>query len=134
MLQRPHILEMESVSSAAEMLELHAAHLRRVNARSAAIAFVVEQAAPADESVGELWKRMNHNRLVGVRWACRTLVAKPGMGHLVAEELEPVFLVAFDWGTYRVLTDVAQLTADDYEAWLGAYYRLMLLAREDSVA
>jgi AcrR family transcriptional regulator len=128
MLQRPHILEMESVPSAAEMLELHAAHLRRVNERSAAIAFVVEQAARAEPDVRALWQRMNHNRLVGVRWAARTLLAKPGMGQLTAEDVEQVLLVAFDWGTYRVLTEVAGLSADEYEAWLGNYYRGMLLA------
>jgi AcrR family transcriptional regulator len=132
MLQRPHILEMESVPTAAEMLDLHAAHLRRVNERSAAIAFVVEQAAPADTDVGALWERMNHNRLVGVRWAARTLLAKPGMGHLATEEVEPIFLVAFDWGTYRVLTEVGELTADEFEAWLRSYYRGMLLARADA--
>jgi AcrR family transcriptional regulator len=134
MLRRPYILEMESVASAAEMLDLHAAHLRRVNERSAAIAFVVEQAAPADTDVQALWTRMNHNRLVGVRWAASTLCAKPGMRHLTGEALEPVFLVAFDWGTYRVLTSVGGLTPDEYEAWLASYYRRMLLARADSCA
>jgi len=128
MLQRPHILEMESVRSAAEMLDLHAAHLRRVNERSAAIAFVVEQAAPAEPDVRALWRRMNHNRLVGVRWAARTLLAKPGMAQVAAEEIEPVFLIAFDWGTYRLLTEVAGLSADEYQAWLRSYYGKMLLA------
>jgi len=131
MLQRPHVHEMESAATAAEMLALHAAHLRRVNERSAAIAFAVEQAARADPAVGELWAQMNHNRLVGVRWAARTLLAKPGMGHLDAALTEPVFLVAFDWGTYRVLTEVGGLSADDYERWLGEYYRRMLLAQRD---
>jgi hypothetical protein len=51
------------------------------------------------------------------------------MGHLTAEEIEPVFLVAFDWATYRVLTAVAGLSAADYEEWLRSYYRRMLLAR-----
>jgi AcrR family transcriptional regulator len=128
MLQRPHILEMESVPSAAEMLDLHAAHLRRVNKRSAAIAFVVEQAAPGEPDVRALWRRMNHNRLVGVRWAARTLLAKPGIAQVAAEEIEPIFLIAFDWGTYRLLTEVAGLSADEYEAWLRSYYGKMLLA------
>jgi len=129
MLQRPHILEMEAVRGAGEMLDLHAAHLRRVNARSAAIAFVVEQAAGADDEVRALWRRMNDNRLVGVRWAARTLLQKPRTAHLRADEIEPVFLVAFDWGTYRVLTEVGGLSADEYEAWLRRYYRTMLLGR-----
>jgi AcrR family transcriptional regulator len=130
MLQRPHILAMESVATAAEMLDLHAAHLRRVNERSAQIAFVVEQAARADADMRDLWGQMNHNRLVGVGWAARTLLAKPGTDHLNAEEIEPAFLVAFDWGTYRVLTEVSGLTADGFEAWIRSYYRRMLLAAE----
>jgi AcrR family transcriptional regulator len=128
MLQRPHILEMESVPSAAEMLDLHAAHLRRINERSAAIAFVVEQAAPAEPDVPALWQRMNDNRRIGVRWAARTLLAKPGMGRVPAEEIESVFVIAFDWATYRVLAEVAGLSADEYEAWLASYYRQILLA------
>jgi AcrR family transcriptional regulator len=132
MLHRPHIQEMESAPSAAEMLELHAAHLRRVNERSAAIAFVVEQAAPADAQVQSLWQQMNYNRLVGVRWAAETLLAKPGMDHLAPEKLEPIFLVAFDWGTFRALTEVAGLTAGEYQAWLSSYYRKMLLAKPGS--
>lgn len=77
---------------------------------------------------------MNHNRLVGVRWAARTLLAKPDTRQVVAEDIEPIFLVAFDWGTYRVLTEVAGLTADEYEAWLASYYRRMLLAPTESSA
>ena len=71
---------------------------------------------------------MNHNRLVGVRWAARTLLAKPGMAQVAAEEIEPVFLIAFDWGTYRLLTEVAGLSADEYQAWLRSYYGKMLFA------
>jgi AcrR family transcriptional regulator len=129
MLRRPHILEMEEVADAATMLDRHAEHLRRVNERSARIAFVVEQAAPADTAVGELWEEMNGNRRTGVRWATRTLLAKPGMGHLRPREVEPIFLVAFDWGTYRVLTGVGGLGAARFEAWLKDYYRRMLLTR-----
>jgi AcrR family transcriptional regulator len=131
MLQREHILEMEGVATADSMLELHAAHLRRVNERSAAIAFVVEQAARSSASVSELWARMNDNRLVGVRWASRTLFAKRGMDHLDAAQTEAIFLVAFDWGTYRVLTQSGDLSADDYEAWLKTYYERMLLRCRD---
>jgi hypothetical protein len=127
MLQREHILEMERVMTPRGMLELHAAHLRRVNERSAAIAFVVEQAARSNPAVGELWGRMNHNRLVGVRWAARTLSAKRGVEHLDLGQAEAIFLVAFDWGTYRVLTQTGGLSADDYERWLKTYYQRMLL-------
>jgi hypothetical protein len=63
-----------------------------------------------------------------VRWAARTLLAKPGMRQVGAEEIEPLFLIAFDWGTYRVLTEVAGLSADEYEPWLRSYYRRMLFA------
>ena len=132
MLQRPHIREMERVPTAAAMLDLHAAHLRRVNERSAAVAFVVEQAAPADPNVRELWQQMNQNRLTGVRWARRTLLAKPNTDHLTAERTDPVFLVALDWGTYRVLTTVGRLSPDAFETWLRAYYRNMLLAPGES--
>jgi AcrR family transcriptional regulator len=127
MRRRPQILELESIPSAAEMLDRHAEHLRRVNGRSARIAFVVEQAAAADAEVRQLWDQMNRNRLAGVRWAAGTLLAKPGTNHLSRRLVEPVFLVAFDWGTYRVLTEVGRLSPERYEAWLKAYYRQLFL-------
>lgn len=60
MLLRAQILEMEQAVMPEGMREPHAAHLRRVNDRSAAFAFVVEQAAGSSASVDELWARMNH--------------------------------------------------------------------------
>ena len=127
MLRRPHIRAMEAVESAAEMLERHAQHLRWVNERSAGIAFVVEQAARTEADVHALWDQMNQNRLVGIRWARRTLLRKPGMDHLRPRWVERVFLVAFDWGTYRVLTEVGGMSSASYEAWLNDYYRKMFL-------
>jgi AcrR family transcriptional regulator len=133
MLRRAHILAMEDVPTAAEMLERHAEHLRRVNERSAGIAFVVEQAARTDAQVRLLWDQMNHNRRVGVRWATRTLLSKPQTSHLEPRWVKPVFLVAFDWGTYRVLTEVAGLSAARYEDWLKGYYRKMFLRGDRSL-
>lgn len=130
MRQRPHIFAMEAVPTAAEMLDRHASHLRAVNERSARLAFVVEAAAPSEPDVGELWGRMNANRLVGVRWATQTLLAKPGTDHLKRRHVESVFLVAFDWGTYRVLTSTGSLTPAGYERWLRGYYARMLLGRD----
>ena len=128
MLRRPGILEMEEAATAAEMLDLHAGHLRRVNGRSAQIAFIVEQAAQADPEARALWARMNANRLTGVRWATRTLLAKPGLGGLTAQTAEPIFLVAFDWSTYRTLTGIGGLSPARLEGWLKKYYGRMLLA------
>src|SRR5207249_3902675 len=56
--RRDSVEEMEAVSGAATMLRLHAAHLRRINERSAHIAWVVEQAAASDNSVAALWRQM----------------------------------------------------------------------------
>ena len=32
---------------------------------------------------------------------------------------------AFDWATYRTLTQHAHLSGDQFESWLAAYYRGM---------
>jgi AcrR family transcriptional regulator len=126
--QRAAVREMEAAPNAATMLSLHAAHLRRVNGRSAALAGVVEQAATADASVAALWRRMNHNRKYAVQWAARTLTAKPDCRRgLSVPEAEATFWVAIDWATYRTLTKHAGLTAAGYEAWLRAYYGRQLL-------
>jgi len=126
--QREAVARMEATATAAEMLDLHAAHLRAINARSARVAWAVEQAATHDASVGELWSQMNDNRAFGVAWAATTLLDKPDHRRgLERREVEAAFWVALDWGTYRTLTEQARLSADQYEEWLRWYYRSTLL-------
>lgn len=127
-LRREAAVEIENAPDAASMLRLHAAHIRRVTGPSARIAWVVEQAALGDDRVAALWEQMNHNRSVGVKWATRTLLAKPETGHLVRREVEAAFWIALDWGTYRVLTEQGGLGGNAYEAWIASYYRHMFLA------
>lgn len=127
--QRNAVAQMEDAPTAATFLALHAAHLRRVNARSARLAAAVEQAASGDKTVAALWKRMNHNRRFAVRWATDSFVGKPGRRPgLSRAEVEAVFWVALDWATYRTLTDHARLNAAQYEKWLRSYYGSILLA------
>jgi AcrR family transcriptional regulator len=127
--QRPPIAEMEGAPDASSMLDLHAAHLRRVNERSARLTWAIEHAARGDPAVAELWAQMNDNRRFGVRWAARTLLGKRGARRISRQEAERIFWVALDWGTYRLLTENAGLDAPGYEAWVAGYYRRMLLAR-----
>jgi AcrR family transcriptional regulator len=125
--------KMEAAPDAVSMLELHAAHLRGVQSRSAHLAFVVEQAAKSDKGVAALWRQMNANRRDGVEWAARTLLGKPGVKHLGAADVEKTFWVALDWGNYRLLTDYAGLSADGYQQWILAYYlRMFALKRRAS--
>ena len=128
MSQRETVLAMEGAPDAPMMLRLHAAHLRRINSRSARIAAVVEQAAGADPAVAALWRRMNENRAFGVDWATTTLLRKRGRRRgLTRRRAEPIFWVALDWATYRTLTEHAGLDDGDYEAWLRDYYTATLL-------
>ena len=128
--QRASVARIERASSAAAMLDLHAAHLRRINQRSADIAWVVEQAAADDPVVESLWKAMNRNRAYAVDWATTLLLSKPGRRKgLRRHDAESTFWVALDWGTYRTLTHQARLTAAEYETWLRRYYRLVFLDR-----
>ena len=126
--QRSQVAEMEEASDAETMLQLHAAHLRRVNARSAAIDATVEQAASTDRLVAALWRRMNHNRRFAVDWATTTLMSKPGVrADIGAADVRATFWVALDWGTYRTLTRYAGLSPAGFEDWLRRYYALQLL-------
>ena len=126
--QRESVLEMERAPDASTMLRLHAAHLRRINSRSARIAAVVEQAASADPAVAALWGEMNENRAFGVTWATTTLLGKRGRRRgLTRSQVEPIFWVALDWATYRTLSQHACLDDDGYEAWLRHYYTATFL-------
>jgi AcrR family transcriptional regulator len=124
--ERSSAAAVEAAPDAASMLDLHAAHLRAINDRSARLAFAVEHAATSDARVAALWAQMNDNRRAGVRWAADTLASKPGANErLTRSEVESFFWVALDWGTYRVLTAEAGLDADGYEAWLRRYYTVL---------
>jgi AcrR family transcriptional regulator len=126
--RRESVQAIEAAPDAAEMLRLHARHLRVVNARSARIAAVVEHAAPADQAVAGLWRRMNRNRRYAVDWATETFLAKRGRRRgLRRTQVESVIWVALDWATYRSLTDLAGLDDDGYEKWLREYYASLLL-------
>jgi len=127
---RDAIRRMEEAPTATAMLDLHAAHLRRVNERSARIAGVVEHAAATDDVAAELWREMNANRRFAVRWAARTLLGKRGApSGLARRDAETVFWVALDWATFRTLVGHAGLTPGAYELWLRRYYAAMLLRR-----
>lgn len=126
--QRESVERMDAAPDAATALRLHAAHLRAINPRSARIALAVEQAAADDPVVAELWKRMNASRAFGVRNAAERLLRKPGRRRgLRRQEVEAAIWVALAWETYRVLTERAGLTDDEYEAWLRRYYRRLFL-------
>jgi AcrR family transcriptional regulator len=126
--RRESVQKMEHAKDAAEMLRLHARHLRVINARSAHIAAVVEQAVAADPAVRALWRQMNDNRAYGVHWATETLLRKPGhRPRLRRDHVEAIFWVALDWGTYSTLTEQAGLDDAAYQRWLGGYYAATLL-------
>jgi TetR/AcrR family transcriptional regulator of autoinduction and epiphytic fitness len=128
--QRQAVARMEAAPDARTMLKLHAAHLRKVNERSAGLAWTVEQAVPSDAAVARVWDQMNRNRTYAVGWATSTLLAKPGRRPRLRRRLvEATFWVALDWGTYRTLTAHARLSAAGYEEWLRDYYASALLAR-----
>jgi AcrR family transcriptional regulator len=126
---RAAVARMESAATAAELLDLHAAHVRRVAARSAGVAWAVEQAAPFDPSAAELWHAMTRNRRHGTRWAARTLLAKPDAAPTLRRaDVETAFWLALDWSTYRSLTLGRGLGPIGFQHWLRRYYRHMLEA------
>jgi AcrR family transcriptional regulator len=128
--QREPVARMEAAPDARTMLELHAAHLRVVNERSAGLAWTVEQAVPSDAAVARLWVQMNRIRTYAVGLSASTLLVKPGRRPRLRRGLvEATFWVALDWGTYRTLTVHAGLSQAGYEEWLRGYYASAFLAR-----
>lgn len=129
MSRRPTTAHVEAAADAATMIERHVAYAAAVTGRSSRLAGVVETAALGDSRVAELWERMTHNHRFGARWAAESLLAKPGVRPgLELEEAFRIFLVAIDWGTWRLLTGELGLSAIEAEAWLSQYDQRMLLA------
>src|SRR4051812_22209221 len=127
--QRERAAAIEAAENATAMLDLHASHVRTIQARTARIARAVEVAAPTDSHVAELWSQMTANRLSGVRWATRAYMSKAGAdARIKRTDVENTFWLALYWGTFRSLTEQRGLTAHQFERWLRGYYRRMLLA------
>src|SRR3982751_5032291 len=61
--QRDRAAAIDAAVDATSMLDLHASHVRTIQARTARIAWSVEVAAPTDPHVAELWSQMTANRL-----------------------------------------------------------------------
>ena len=123
--RRDVVAEMEQAPDARTMLDLHARHIRTINARSARMAWVVEHAAASAPSVAELWETMTANRRSAARWAATTLLAKKRAPTVAREEVEEAFWVGIDWRTYRSLTEERGLAPAAFERWLRRYYRAM---------
>jgi AcrR family transcriptional regulator len=128
MASRPSVQAERDAPDAATMLDLHVRRSAAISARAARIASVVEGAAGGDARVAELWARMTHNLLFGVRMAAEILLEKPGLRPgLSREEVEESLLVAMSWHTYRALADLRGLTPEGFEDWMRRYYRRMFL-------
>lgn len=128
MIRRESTLAVEAAPDAPAMLDLHAAHVATIDDRSARIALVVETAAQSDPHVAQLWARMTKNRRFGAHWAAEILLRKPGVRpDLTLNEAEETFLIAIDWGTYRLLATERAMTLLEVQAWILHYYERMLL-------
>lgn len=126
--RRRAFAEIQQAPDGQTMLSLHAAYVRAINQRSAAVGWVVEQAAPTDRRVAELWQEMNRNRGYGADAAAEVLMSKPGRRpDLTQSEAASVFWLAIDWSTYRSLTVHRELSNDAFERWILGYYTRMLL-------
>jgi AcrR family transcriptional regulator len=133
--EREPVRRMEKASNARQMLDLHAAHVRTVNGRSAGIAAAVQQAAATEPAVAIVLEKMNANRSFAARWAAATLLSKPGRrAGLQRSDVEASFWVALDWSTYRSLTLTFGLSAAQFEAWLRRYYATSFLSQPPASA
>jgi AcrR family transcriptional regulator len=120
----------EQSTSAIAALPSHAKYSTPLVARAAKIAAVVDAAAPTDERVADIARRMRNNRRYGAQWAAKIIMRKPGLAKdLTLEEAERVFLFAIDPGTYRTLTNELELDQDGVREWMLRYTRGMLLLR-----
>ena len=128
LLGREPISAIQAAPDAPAMLDLHARLASAISERSVPIAWVVEQAAPADPDIARLWAQMSDNRRSGARWAAATLLGKPGLPpHVGQDYAEQVFWLAIDPGTYRSLTRGRGLSPAGFETWIRNFYDKMLL-------
>lgn len=125
---RESVAAMKAAGEAAEMLRLHARHVRSINERAAGIFWTVEHAAQADDEAAVLWAQLLENRRFGARWAAKTFLGKPGLPSIPEQAyVEDVFWVGIEPGMYRSLTLGRGFTPDQFETWTENLYVRMLL-------
>lgn len=128
MAPRESIAAMKAAGDAAEMLSLHARHVRTINERAAGIFWTVEHAAQADQDAAVLWAQLFEDRRFGARWAAKTFLAKPGAPSNPDQSyVEDVFWTGIEPGMYRSLTLGRGFTPDHFETWTENMYVRMLL-------
>jgi AcrR family transcriptional regulator len=125
---RESITAMKSAGTAAEMLKLHARHVRTISVRAAGIFWVVEHAAQADEDAAVLWSQLLDDRRFGARWAAKTLLTKPDLPRGIRQSYaEEVFWMGIEPASFRSLTLGRGFTPDQFESWIEDFYVRMLM-------
>lgn len=130
---RPSVREVLAEPDPERRLALVARNARRVRERTADVAEIVRQAAPADPQLDELWKRFERELYeLGMREIARTLEHDGVLSVDVASATDILWTLVHP-DLYQLLVRRRGWSPDRYEAWLaGALAQQLLRERRSS--
>jgi AcrR family transcriptional regulator len=127
-MERPVVRDMLAAPDPVRMFALHAAFVRDINERHAAVYEAVRNAAPSHPEIAALWAKMEDDRHVGGREATALLRARGWLRpDLSLEESADILWVMQDPTLYLDLVRGRGWAPERYETWLAGSLRAMLL-------
>ena len=128
--QRPAVREMADQPDARRVLELHAATQPGIHSRSASLNRVLIEAASADLELADVWRRLEDQRLAGMRRLAQRLhdlgALRPALS---IEAAADILWTVNSYAVYRMLVIQRGWSNAQYREWIVATNAHALLRR-----
>jgi AcrR family transcriptional regulator len=128
--ERDYVRAIRAASTASAKLVLYAGAMRRIEERLAPLLRVVQEAAPAQAEIGELWAQIASRRAGNMQLFVADLLATGELRpDISVEEAADVIWALNSSEFYLLLVKERGWTPERYEQWLAdAWQRLLLRA------
>jgi AcrR family transcriptional regulator len=130
--ERDYVRAIRAEANPAQKLAIYAAALRGIQARLAPLFRVLQQAAPLDPSLGELWKRIAERRANNMKLLAQELAGTGKLRRDLSVEMAADILWSMNsLEYYLLLVEQRGWKPEQFERWLGeAWCRLLLESAE----
>jgi AcrR family transcriptional regulator len=128
--ERDYVRAIRSEESASGKLKIYASALRKIHSRLAPLFGVLQQAAPMDPSLGELWRRFAERRANNMKLLAQDLAATGQLRRDLSVEMAADILWSMNSPEYYLLlVEQRGWKPEKFEQWLGTAWCQLLLER-----
>jgi AcrR family transcriptional regulator len=130
--ERDYVRAIRAEPAAARKLAIYATALRRIQERLAPLFRVLQQAAPLDPALGEMWNRIAARRAKNMKLLAQELAATEQLRHGLSVEMAADILWSMNSPEYYLLlVEQRGWSPEALEQWLSeAWCRLLLETSE----